>query len=113
MTGGHFVELGEHGLLDRHALGHSLDHEVDVAERRVIGRPRDQPQPPLELGRLELAGVDPALPQRPGLLQPEVNELLIDVLEDDRNVGVGDRLSDFTTHRAGADHGGFEDEHGA
>ena len=45
------------------------------------------------------------------LLEPGVDELLLDVLEDDRDVGGGDRLGDLAAHRAGADDGGLEDEH--
>jgi hypothetical protein len=59
-----------------------------------------------------LARVNSALPDRSGLLQAQLHESLLDVLEDDWNVGVGDRLRDLAAHRAGAYNGGFEDEHG-
>ena len=45
------------------------------------------------------------------LLEAVVDELLVDVLDDDGDVGRGDRLRDLTTHRAGADDRGLEDEH--
>ena len=50
MPGRDLVELGEHGLLDLHPLGHGLDHEVDVAEALVVGRARDAPEELLALG---------------------------------------------------------------
>ena len=43
------VELGEHGLLDLHPLGHGLDHEVHVAEALVLGGAGDAAQHLLEL----------------------------------------------------------------
>ena len=58
--GRHLVELGEHGLLDLDPLGHGLDHEVDVAERLVVGGAGDQAEPALELLGVELARVDAA-----------------------------------------------------
>ena len=51
MTGDERVELGEDRLLDRHALRHRLDHEVDVAEALVLGRPGD---PAEDLTRLRV-----------------------------------------------------------
>src|SRR5439155_11489382 len=44
------------------------------------------------------------------LLQAGVDELLVDVLEDDGDVCVGDRLGDLAAHRSGADDGGLEYE---
>jgi hypothetical protein len=40
-----------------------------------------------------------------------VDELLLDVLDHDGDVGGGDDLGDLATHRAAAQHGGLEDEH--
>ena len=45
--------------------------------------------------------------------QAGVHELLVDVLEQDGDVGGGDDLGDLPAHDARADHRGFEDEHGA
>ena len=53
-----------------HPLGHGLDHEIDVTEAVVVVVPRDQGEFAVELGGLHLAGVDPGLPQRAGLLEP-------------------------------------------
>ena len=43
---------------------------------------------------------------------PWSSELLVDVLEHDRDAGVGDHVGDLAAHRAGADHAGLEHEHG-
>ena len=113
------VELGEDRLLDLHALGHGLDHEVDVAEALVGRRALDAPDDLVdlrggllvgELALLDQAG-DLALGDVAGLGQPGVDEVLVDVLEDDRDPCGGDRLGDLAAHRAGADDGGLEDEH--
>ena len=53
-----------------------------------------------------------ALGHLAGLLQPGVDELLVDVLEQDGDVGGGHDLGDLPAHDARADHRGFEDEHG-
>ena len=45
------------------------------------------------------------------LLEPRVDELLVDVLQHDVDVRGGENLGDLTAHRAGADDGGFEYEH--
>ena len=45
------------------------------------------------------------------LLEPLVDEPLVDVLEHDRQVGGGKRLGDLAAHRAGADDGRLENEH--
>ena len=113
------VELGEDGLLDLHLLGRGLDHEVDVAEAVVVGGALDpahdllEPGVGLLLGQLLLLDelVELALGDLAGLLEAVVDELLVDVLEDDGDVGGGDRLRDLAAHRAGADDGGLEDEH--
>ncbi len=55
--------------------------------------------------------VEAALRDLAGLLEAVVDELLIDVLEDDVDVGGGDRLGDLAAHRAGADDCSLEDEH--
>ena len=115
------VELGEHGLLDLHPLRRGLDHEVDVAERRVVGGALDPAHDLLEarvgllLGQLLLRDelVELALGDLAGLVEAVVDELLVDVLEDDVDVGDGDRLGDLASHRAGADDCGLEDEHSA
>ena len=119
MAGRDLVELGEHGLLDLHPLRHGLDHEVDVAEALVVGGAGDAARDLLELGvglllGDLLLGDEPgelALGDLAGLLQPGVDELLLDVLEHDRDAGGGDDLRDLPAHRAGADDGGFEYVH--
>ena len=119
MAGRHLVELGEDRLLDLHPLGGGLDDEVDVAERAVVGGPLDPAhrlgEPLLGLLRGELLLLDelvePALGDLAGLLQAMVDELHVDVLEDDIDVGGGDRLGDLTAHGSGADDCGLEDEH--
>jgi hypothetical protein len=105
------VELGEHRLLDLQALGHRLDHEVDIAEGVVgggradagddvfelgVGRLPAQP-PPLDLA-VEAAGRD-----RARLLEARAHRLLVDVLQQDGDAGRRDRLGDLAAHRAGAD----------
>ena len=40
-----------------------------------------------------------------------VDELLVDVLDDDGDVGGGDRLGDLAAHGAAADDGGLGNEH--
>src|SRR3954469_20135491 len=115
----HLVELGEHRLLDVHPLRHGLDHEVDVAEALVLGRPVDAPEDrgglllALLLGDLLLLDQLPdlALGDLLGLLEPCVDELLLDVLQHDVDVRGGQHLGDLSTHGSGADHGGFENEH--
>ena len=106
------VELGEHRLLDLHPLRHGLDHEVDVAEAVVVGRAGDQPELALELVDAARACRHRRAPATAiaAFSRPGVDELLLDVLEHDRDVGVGDHMRDLAAHRAGADHGGLEDE---
>ena len=114
------VQLGEHRLLDLHALGHGLDHEVDVAKAVVVDRAGDAPEDLLELalgvvlGDLLLGHERPelALGDRARLLEAEVDELLLDVLEDDRHAGGRDDLGDLPAHGARAHDCGFEYEHG-
>ena len=115
------VELGEHGLLDLHLLGDRLDDEVDLAEALVLGGAGDQPEDLLQAGVRLLLG-DLLLPHQAGeltlghlarLLQPGVDELLLDVLDHHRDVGRGDHLSDLASHRPGAEHRSLEYEHEA
>ena len=119
MPGRGRVELAEDRLLDLHPLRHRLDDEVDVAELAVARRPGDQPhhlgeaRVGLLLGQLLLldqAG-ELALGDGAGFLQRRVDELLLDVLDDDGDVGRGDRLRDLAAHGAAADDGGLRDEH--
>jgi hypothetical protein len=119
VPGSDLVELGEHGLLDLHPLRDGLDNEVDVAEALVLGRALDAADDLAgllvglllrdllllhEAGKLALSDLF-------GLLEPCVDELLVDVLQDDVDVRGGQHLGDLPAHRAGADHGGFEYEH--
>ena len=69
----------------------------------------------LLLGQLLLGDelVELALGHLAGLLEPGVDELLLDVLDHDGDVGGGDRLGDLAAHRAAAEDGGLEDEHSA
>ena len=114
------VELGEDRLLDLHPLGHRLDREVHVPEALVVGRAGDAPEDLLALAvgvlLADLLLLDQVAELRlghlPGLLEPDVHELLLDVLEDDRDPRGGDHLSNLTAHGPGAHHSGFEDEHG-
>ena len=48
-----------------------------------------------------------------GLLEPRVHEFLVDVLEQDGDVGGRDHLGDLAAHHARADDRRFEHEHGA
>ena len=120
MPGRDLVQLREHRLLDLHPLRHGLDDEVHVAEALVIGGPGDAPEDLVALRVGVLLGdllllhqvAELRLGHLPGLLEAGVDELLLDVLEDDRNARGGDHLGDLATHRAGAHDGGFEDEHG-
>ncbi len=115
----HGVELGEDRLLDLHLLGRRFDHEVDVAEVGVVGGAGDSAHHDLELlvGLLlrQLLLLDEAiklaLGHFPRLVEPVVHELLLDVLEDDGDLGGCDRLRDLATHGSGADDGGLENEH--
>ena len=114
------VELAEDGLLDLHLLRHGLDHEVDVAELLVGGGADDQAHHlgeagvGLLLGQLLLLdqAAELALGDRARFLDRGVDELLIDVLDDDSDVGGGDRLCDLAAHGAAADDGGLRYEHG-
>ena len=89
------VELAEHGALDLHALRHRLHDEVDVAEGVVLERAGDPAGDLLELGvrplLADLLLLDEAaeLPLRDlaGLLEPLVDEALLDVLEHHRDAG--------------------------
>ena len=119
MAGSRRVELAEDGLLDLHPLGHRLDDEVDVAELLVGGRAGDQAHHLGEAGvglllgqllLLDQAG-ELALGDRARLLDRGIDELLVDVLDDDGDVGCGDRLGDLTAHGAAADDGGLRYEH--
>ena len=119
MTRSGRVELGEHRLLDLHALGHRLDHEVDVAEALVGGRPVDASEDLLDL-RVGLLGGDLALLDElvelargdfARLVEPGLHELLVDVLEHHRDPRGGDRLGDLPAHGACADDGCLEHEH--
>ena len=113
------VDLAEDRLLDLHLLRHRLDHEVDVAELLVAGgadhvpHHLGEPRVGLLLGQLLLldqAG-ELALGDAAGFLEGGVDELLVDVLDDDGDVGGGDRLRDLPAHGAAADDGGLGDEH--
>ena len=119
MAGRGGVELAEDGLLDLHLLRHRLDHEVDVAELLVGGGAGDpahhlgEAGVGLLLGQLLLldqAG-ELALGDRARFLDRGVDELLVDVLDDDGDVGGGDRLRDLAAHGAAADDGGLGNEH--
>jgi hypothetical protein len=48
-----------------------------------------------------------ALGDGAGFLQRGIDELLLDVLDDDGDVGGGDRLCDLAPHGAAADDGGL------
>ena len=52
-----------------------------------------------------------ALGDGAGFLEGGIDELLVDVLDDDGDVGGGDRLRDLPAHGAAADDGGLGDEH--
>ncbi len=119
MTGGRGVELGEHALLDVHALRHGLDDEVDVPEPVVGGAAVDPAKDLVDLG-LRLLGGDLALlgeladlplgdPAR--LVKAGLNERLLDVLQDDRDAGGRDRLGDLPAHGPCADDRCLEHEH--
>ena len=101
------VEVREDRVLDLHLLRHRLDDEVDVAEVVVVGGAGDQPERALELGvglllrellLLDQLG-DLALGDLARLLEARVDELLVDVLEHDGDVGGGDDLGDLSAHR--------------
>ena len=98
--------------------GHGLDHEVDVAEARVVGRAVDAPDDLVDLraacSSLSLPFLTswrPALRDAARLVEARLHELLLDVLEDDGDAGGGDGLGDLAAHRSCADDGGLEDEH--
>ena len=112
----------EDGLLDLHPLGHGLDDEVDVAEVLVGGGAGDPPDDLARPAPSACSSVSLLLLDEPAswpcgdvarLLEAGVDELLLDVLEHDGDVGGGDRLGDLAAHGAGADDGGLEHEHGA
>jgi hypothetical protein len=113
------VELGEHGLLDLHPLGHGLDDEVDVAERRIGGRALDPPEDLGDLllgllgGDLALLGefVDLSGRHVAGLVEPRLHERVVDVLQHHRNPRGGDRLGDLAAHRPCTDNCCSEHEH--
>ena len=115
------IQLAEDRLLDLHLLRHGLDHEVDVAEVLVARRAGDQAHHLCEarigllLGQLLLLDQAGQLALGDGsrLLHGGIDELLVDVLDDDGDVGCGDRLSDLTAHGASADNGGLGNEHSA
>ena len=119
MAGRDGIQLGEHGLLDLHPLGHGLDHEIDVAEMLIRGRALDPSQDLLDLRRALLGGDalllyelgDLALGDFARLIETRLHEVLVDVLEHDRESGGGDRLGDLATHGARSDDGGLEHEH--
>ena len=46
-----------------------------------------------------------------GLVDARLHERLVDVLEDHRHAGGGDRLGDLAAHRSGAHYRGLEHEH--
>jgi len=112
MPGGRSVQLGEHGALDLHALRRRLDDEVDVAEVGVVERAVDATHDLIEAGVGLLLGhfllgdepVEAGLGQLARLVEAVVDELLLDVLEHNREIRRRDRLGDFAAHRAGADH---------
>ena len=119
MPGRRRVELAEDVPLDLHLLRRRLDDEVDVAEARVVERALDPAHHLVEAGVGLLLGqlllrdelVELPLGHLARLLEAVVDELLLDVLEHDRDVGGGDRLRDLAAHRPGADDGGLEYEH--
>ena len=119
VAGGGGIELAEDGLLDLDLLRHRLDHEVDVAELLVgrgagdLAHHLGEAGVGLLLGQLLLLDQarELALGDGPRLLQSGVDELLVDVLDDDRDIGGGDRLRDLAPHGAAADDGGLGNEH--
>ena len=119
MAGRDRVELAEDGLLDLHLLRHRLDHEVDVGEVLVGGRADDPAEHLVEAGVGLLLGHlflfdqpgEFALGDRARFLDRGIDELLVDVLDDDGDVGGGDRLRDLAAHGAAADDGGLGNEH--
>ena len=121
MPRGDRVELAEDGMLDRDALRHGLDDEVDVAEVLVGGGAADAPDDLLHLGRCLLLGQAPLLDEAldlslrdvARLVETGLDELVPDVLEHHGNARGGDGLGDLAAHGAGADDGGLEHEHGA
>ena len=108
----HLVELGEDGLLELHALGHRLDHEIDAAEALIAGRGLDQGEPALDLGGIDLARLHPPCPDRAGLRHPRIDAPPVDVRQDHRHARIGDRVGDAGSHRARPDDGCSEDGHG-
>ena len=115
------VELGEDGLLDLHPLRHGLDHEVDVAEARVGGAAVDTPDDLLDLRSALLLGQLAALDQFPdltrghvaSLVEPGLDERVVDVLELHRDARGRDRLGDLPAHRPCTYDGCLEHEHAA
>ncbi len=113
------IQLGEHGLLDRHPLGDRLDHEVHVAEPVVLRGAGDPAHGLLELGLGLLCGqlllldqaLELAVRDLAGLGEALVDELLVDVLQHHRQVRSGKRLGDLAAHRAGAHDRALENEH--
>jgi hypothetical protein len=117
-TWGERIQLLEDRLLDLHLLRDRLDHEIDVTEAFVFGRARDQAHQVVEalvrllLGQLLLAHqpLQLAFGDLARLLQGTVDELLLDVLHQDWDLGGGDDLGDLPAHRAAAHHCGLEHE---
>ncbi len=121
MAGCDRVQLGEHRLLDLHPLRHGLDHEVNVAEGSIRGGALDPAKDLLDLSGALLGRdallldqlADLPLGHFARLVQARLHEILVDVLEDDREAGRGDRLGDLPAHGARPDDGGLEHEHQA
>jgi hypothetical protein len=96
-------------LLEAEVLEHGLDHHVGVLHVRHLERARDQRQPPVPVGRAELAARDAAIVVVLHALQAALQPLVGCVDQRDGNADVGQRHGDAAAHGAGTDDGHLPD----
>ena len=106
------VELGEHVLLDVHALEHGLDDEIDGGQVVERQRPGDETHATVDVLHREAAVAGAALVVGPHDAEAPVEGLLLRLDDGDGDAGVDEVHGDAAAHGAGADDADRRDRDG-
>ncbi len=98
------VELGEHVLLDVHALEHRLDHHVAIGQVLELERAGDQRHALFDIVHRDAALLGRVLVILADDREAAVERLLLHLDDGHRNAGIGEVHRDAAAHGAGADH---------